>query len=209
MLKVLVCDDHPIVREGLKQLLGDDPLIGKIGEAASGNEALAKLQAEPWDVFVLDLMLPDRHGLDVLKQAKCYQPDVPVLVLTMHAEDQYAVRALKAGAAAYLTKESAPEQLREAVHKVVSGGRYVSPSLAEKVLLAWGDQGEAPLHAVLSDREFEILCLLASGKTVTEIAHTLGVSVKTVSTYRTRMLEKMEMKTTADLIAYAIRGGLV
>ena len=209
MIKILVIDDHAIVRQGLKQILAETPDLVVTGEASSGVEALQKIRTGQWDVVVLDISLPDPSGLIVLQQIKSEYPELPVLVLTMHAEDQYAVRVLKAGAAGFLTKESAPDQLVSAINRVASGGRYVSPSLAEKLVSDLGSDPRKARHEVLSDREFQVLCMIAAGKTLTKIAEELGVSVKTVSTHRTRLLKKMRLKNNAELVHYAIRNGLV
>jgi DNA-binding NarL/FixJ family response regulator len=209
MTKILVVDDHAIVRQGLKQILADTPDLVVAGEASTGQEALEKVRTGQWDVVVLDISLPDRSGLTVLEQLKTQYPDLPVLVLSMHAEEQYAVRVMKAGAAGYLPKESAPDQLVSAIHKVARGGKYVSPTLMEKFVSDLGADPEKPRHEILSAREFQVLCMIAGGKSLTEIAEDLGVSVKTISTHRTRMLKKMGLKTNADLIHYAIRTGLV
>ena len=209
MTKILVVDDHAIVRQGLKQILADTPDLVVAGEASTGQEALEKVRTGQWDVVVLDISLPDRSGLTVLEQLKTQYPDLPVLVLSMHAEEQYAVRVMKAGAAGYLPKESAPDQLVSAIHKVARGGKYVSPTLMEKFVSDLGTDPKKPRHEILSAREFQVLCMIAGGKSLTEIAEDLGVSVKTISTHRTRMLKKMGLKTNADLIHYAIRTGLV
>ncbi|MEE9172642.1 MAG: response regulator transcription factor [candidate division NC10 bacterium] len=209
MTKILVVDDHAIVRQGLKQILADTPDLVVAGEASTGQEALEKVRTGQWDVVILNISLPDRSGVTVLEQLKTQYPDLPVLMLSMHAEEQYAVRVMKAGAAGYLPKESAPDQLVSAIHKVARGGKYVSPTLMEKFVSDLGTDPEKPRHEILSAREFQVLCMIAGGKSLTEIAEDLGVSVKTISTHRTRMLKKMGLKTNADLIHYAIRTGLV
>lgn len=209
MIKVLVADDHPIVRQGLKQTLADTPDLEVAGEAGNAQEVLAKVGAATWDVVVMDLSMPGRSGVELIKEVKRLRPHLPVLVLSMHPEDQAAVPVLKAGASGYLTKESAPDQLVAAIRKAVAGGKYVSPSLAEKLALEVGRDTDTLPHETLSDREYQVLRLLASGKTVTEIAEELSLSVKTISTYRTRILEKMNMQTTAELMHYAISRGLV
>lgn len=209
MIKVLVADDHAIVRRGLRQILAEtqDILVG--GEAATASEVLRLVREQRFTAAILDISLPGASGLDLLADLRKERPDLPVLILTVHSEDQYAVRAIKAGAAGFLTKESAPDKLIEAVRKVASGGRYVSPELAERLASALaGESGGAP-HERLSDREFEILKMLASGKTVSEVAQELSLSVKTVSTHRTRILKKMGMRTNAELTAYAVRTRLV
>jgi DNA-binding NarL/FixJ family response regulator len=209
MIRILVADDHAIVREGVKRLLADTKDLRVMGEASNGQEVLAKISSQTWDVLLLDLAMPGRNGLEVLQQLKRTAPQLPVLVFSMYPGNQYLVRALKAGAAGYLPKESLPEELVSAVRKVVQGGRYISPSLTECLVLEMTRESDAPLHARLSDREYQVLCLLATGKTATEIAEELALSVKTVSTYRVRILEKMQLNTTAELIHYAIRQGLI
>ena len=208
MIRVLVADDHAIVRQGLKLILSEefDSLI--LGEARSGRELLQLVERDVWDIVVLDITLPDRNGLDILKDLKLLRPKLPVLILSMHSEDQFAVRSLKAGASGYMTKENVPEELVKAIKKVLSGGRYVSSTLAEKLAFELDAQGRPP-HEALSDREYQVLCLIASGKTVSEIADELVLSVKTISTYRTRVLEKLRMKTSAELTHYAIKNRLV
>ena len=209
MIKVLIADDHTVVRQGLKQILSDDPQLSVVGEAADGNEVLTALETLSVDVLVLDITMPGRNGLDVLKEVKRKRPTLPVLVLSMHPEDQFAIRILRAGAAGYITKESAPEELVGALRKVCSGGKYVSPQLAEKLAVFIEDETTRPPHEKLSDREFEVLRMLALGKTVTEVAEELLLSVKTVSTYRSRVLEKMKMTSNADLTRYALQNELI
>jgi two-component system, NarL family, invasion response regulator UvrY len=209
MIKVVVVDDHAVVREGLKRIISENPGMAVTGEAGDGHEAMRVIQSEPCDVVLLDITMPNKSGLDVLKQLHAQSPRLPVLVLSMHSEDQYAVRVLRAGAAGYLTKESAPAKLVQAIRKVVRGGKYVSPTLAERLVYDLdADSSKAP-HEILSDREYQVLCMIASGKTVTQIAEELGLSVKTISTYRVRMLEKLNMKNNAELTRYAIKEGLV
>ncbi len=209
MIKILIIDDHAIVREGLKQILVETPDLEVAGEANDGQEALERMRADHWDVVVLDISLPGANGLVVLQQIKNQFPEVPVLILSIHAEEQYALRALKAGAAGYLTKETVPQELVTAIQKVAGGGKYVSPSLMEKMVSDLGKDLKKALHETLSDREFQVLCMIATGKGLTEIAEDLDLSVKTVSTHRTRMLKKMRLKNNAELIHYAIRHGLV
>jgi two-component system, NarL family, invasion response regulator UvrY len=209
MIKVLIADDHTVVRQGLKQILSDDPQLSVVGEAVDGNEVLKALETLKVDALVLDITMPGRNGLDVLKEVKRKWPALPVLVLSMHPEDQFAIRILRAGAAGYITKESAPEELVGALRKVCSGGKYVSPQLAEKLAVFIGDETTRPPHEKLSDREFEVLRMLALGKTVTEVAEELLLSVKTVSTYRSRVLEKMKMTSNADLTRYALQNELI
>jgi two-component system invasion response regulator UvrY len=209
MIRALIADDHAVVRQGLKQILGDIPEMVVAGEATNGQEVLDKVRAETWDVVVLDISMPDRSGLDILKQLRSERPKLPVLVLSMHSEDQYAMRVLKAGASGYLTKDSAPDELVKAIRKVMSGGRYVSPFLAEKLAFEIGTDSSRLPHETLSDREFQVLRLIASGKSVTEIAAELSLSSKTVSTYRVRLLQKMNLKTNAELMHYAMQNHLI
>jgi len=201
-LRILIVDDHPIVRQGLRQTLADAAQIGEIVEAATPQEALDLVGQREWDAVILDIGLPGRGGLDVLKDIKREVPGLPVLILSMHSEDQYAVRALRAGAAGYLTKEAAPKNLVDAIRRVVAGGRYISPELAERLATELTVDAGKPLHASLSDREFDVLRAIASGQTVGEIADRLSLSVKTVSTYRTRILEKMRLKNNAEMMHY-------
>ena len=209
MIKILIADDHAIVREGLKQIVADTPDMVVAGEAADGPQVLELVRKDDWDVVVLDIAMPGRGGVDILKQLKNEKPGLPVLILSMYPEEQYAVRCLRAGASGYLTKESAPDELVTAVQKVVSGGKYVSSLLAERLAFELEIDTEKPLHEALSDREYQVMCMMASGKTVTEIADNLSLSVKTISTYRSRILEKMDMKSNAELMHYAIKHGLV
>ncbi len=208
MIKILIADDHPIVRSGLKQIVIKEPGMVVDGEAQNAQELLALVRKQAWDVVVLDINLPDRSGLDVLIQLKKDFPRLAVLILSVHPEEQYAVRALKSGAAGYLTKHSVPGELVKAIRKVVAGGKYVSSSLAERLALDL-ENSERTLHETLSDREFEVMCMIASGKRIKEIAEKLFLSPKTVSTYRARILEKMGMKTNADLTHYVIKNKLV
>ena len=207
-MKILLTDDHAVVRHGLKQILADEFKRATFGEARNAQEALNKIWKEDWDVVVLDITMPGRSGLDVLREIKKSRPRLPVLVLSMHPEGQFAVRVLKRGAAGYMTKESAPEELVGAIKKVLAGGRYVSPSLAEK-LATYVSGDSKPPQEKLSDREFQVLRLIASGKMVSEIAKELSLSVKTISTYRSQILEKMGIKNNAELMHYAIQHELV
>jgi two-component system invasion response regulator UvrY len=208
-MRILITDDHAILRQGLKGILAAEFTRAEFGEAASAQEAIEKVWKEQWDVVVLDITMPGRSGLEALKEIKKSKPKLPVLVLSMHPEDQFAVRLLKIGASGYMTKESAPQELVGAVKKVIAGGRYVSPSLAEKMASYLAIDVQAPPHERLSDREFLVLRQIASGKTPTAIAKELGLSVKTISTYRMRILEKMSMSNNAELTTYAIRNKLV
>ena len=209
MIKVLIADDHPIVRQGLRQILSGIPDMEVAGEAVNAQESLDQVRAGGWDVLVLDITMPDRSGFDILKELKHEQLHLPVLVLSIHAEEQFAIRALKAGASGYLTKEKAPEELVKAIRKVVGGGRYISRNLAESMAFGLDATSERPRHEMLSDREFQVMQMMAGGKTLAEIAETLSLSAKTVSTYRTRLLEKMKLKTNAEIIRYAIENGLI
>ena len=209
MIKVLIADDHAIVRRGLIEILLrelNDPVCG---EAENAQQVLAQVQSQPWDLVILDITMPGRSGIDVLTDLKAAKPKLPVLVLSMHPEDQYGKRVLKAGAAGYMNKNSAPEELIKAIHKVLAGGRYVSPALAEKLALDLSEKHVQLPHESLSDREFEVLRMIASGKTVSQIADGLHLSVATISTYRARILEKMNMTTNAELMHYAFRNHLV
>jgi two-component system, NarL family, invasion response regulator UvrY len=206
MLRILTVDDHEVVRRGLKEMFTESSAT--FGEARSGAEALTLVREQPWDVVILDISLGGRNGLEVLGDIKQLKPTLPVLILSMHAEEQYAVRAFKAGASGYVNKASPGEELRRAILKIVKGGQYVGPSLAEKIVLQLSRPEQLP-HESLSDRELEVLLAIASGKTVGEIAQRLSLSDKTISTYRRRILDKMDMKTNAELTHYAIRNGLV
>jgi DNA-binding NarL/FixJ family response regulator len=208
-MRILIADDHAVVRQGLKQILAGAFKRASFGEAANSQQALERVWKEAWDVVILDLTMPGRSGLEVLKEIKQAQPKLPVLMLSMHPEDQFAVRLLKAGASGYMTKESAPEELVGAVRKVIAGGRYVSAGLAEKMAALLVNDVKVAPHESLSDREFLILRLIASGKAVGIIARDLSLSVKTVSTYRSRLLEKMGMVNNAQLLHYAFQNNLV
>jgi two-component system invasion response regulator UvrY len=209
VINVLFVEDHAIVREGLKQILADTTDIVVADEAGDGEEALAKVRNGDFDIAVLDISMPGRSGLEILKELKTIRPTLPVLILSMYPEELYAVRAFKSGASGYLSKESAPTELITAIRKVSSGGKYVSPSLAENLALNLGDDNGKPLHDKLSSREYQILCMIASGKTGKEIASDLNLSAKTVSTYRARVLEKMGMRSNAELTHYALQNALV
>jgi DNA-binding NarL/FixJ family response regulator len=208
-MKILLVDDHAVVRQGLKLILTDHFKRAVFGEAQNAQEAIARAAKEKWDVAVLDVTMPGRSGLEVLKEMKRLRPKMPVLILSMHPEDQFAVRMLKTGAAGYLTKESAGEELVGAIEKVVAGGRYISASLAERMASYLDMDVQKPPHERLSDREFLILRMIASGKAVSQIGKELSLSVKTISTYRARLLEKMDMKNNAELTHYAVQKGLV
>ena len=209
MLRILIADDHPVFRQGLRQILSEASDMVVTDEVSDGLEVLGRVRAGCCDVILLDISLPGRNGIDILKQLKKERPKLPVLMLTMHPEEQYAIRTLKAGASGYLTKESTPDELITAIRKVSAGGKYVSSSLAETLAYELGRMDEKAPHETLSDREYQIMLLIASGKTVTEIAESLSLSIKTISTYRSRILEKMRMKNSAELTYYAIKNQLV
>jgi two-component system, NarL family, invasion response regulator UvrY len=209
MVKILTVDDHDIVREGIKRLFEAQTEAAKVGEARTAPEAMRSIAEQSWDIVLLDLSLGPSGGLELLREIKQLRPKLPVLVLSMHSEGQYALRAFKAGAAGYLTKGSSRDELLAAVHKILRGGKYVTPALAELIIEDFSTDTEKPAHEDLSDREYQVLCLIASGKTVGEIAQHLSLSDKTISTYRARILEKMKMKTNAELTHYAIRNHLV
>jgi len=209
MSKVLIADDHTLVRKGLRQILLESGAVKVADEAKNGKETIAKVSANLYDVVLLDISFPGRSGIDVLKQVKSLRPKLPVLILSMHPEEQYAVRALRAGAAGYLTKESAPDELIEAIQKVARGGKYITASLADKLAAEIGEPSEELPHERLSDREYQVMCMIASGKTVKEIGGELNLSVKTISTHRARILQKMNMKNSAQLTHYAIKYKLV
>jgi DNA-binding NarL/FixJ family response regulator len=209
MLRILVVDDHAITRDGLRRILADYPDPIEMGEAANGARTLDLVRQERWDLVLLDISLPDKSGLDVLKVIKKECPGLAVIVLSMYPVDQYALRVLKAGGAGYLTKESAAEQLLQAVQKAVSGGSFITAELAQYMAKELTRKSSRPLHEDLSDREFEVLRLLAAGRSPTEIADQLHLSVKTVSTHKTHVLEKLGLDNAADLVRYAIQHGLV
>ena len=209
MASILIADDHEVVRRGVCQILHENLPDVNLGEATSGEAVLEQVQNHEWDLVILDLGLPDKPGLEVLKQLKLNYPRLPVLVLSIYPEDQFAVRVLRAGAAGYMTKESAPEELVKAVRKVLRGGKYISESLAERLALHLDPATDIPLHETLSDREYHVLLRIAAGKSIKEIAYELTLSAKTVSTYRERILTKMRMKSNAELTHYAIKNALV
>ena len=209
MTRVLIADDHAVVREGLKQIVSEHHDLVVAGEARNGNEVLEFANGHDCDIVVLDLAMPGRDGLETLKTLKLIRPRLPVLVLSVYPEDQYAVRLLKAGAAGYLTKESAPEELVGAIRRVAAGGRYVSPALGEQLASLVGTDPDRPPHETLSDREFRVMLMLASGRTTAEVADTLCLSVKTVGTYRARALQKMHMRNNAEFSLYAAKHGLL
>ena len=206
---ILIADDHAVVRRGLTQVLADECAGAIIEEAATGQEAVDAVRRQAWDTVLLDINLPDKNGLEVLKEIKAVRPGLPVLILSHHAEEQYAARAYKAGAAGYLTKNSAPDELSFAIRKVLAGGRYVSPSFAEQIAGHLSSETVAAPHETLSDREHLVLCEIARGKAVSQIADELFLSVKTVSTYRARLLKKLHLSGNAELIRFAITQHLV
>jgi two-component system invasion response regulator UvrY len=208
MISVLITDDHPVVRRGIRQILEDENWIGIIDEAGSGKELFERLNHRKYDVILLDISLPGRSGLDLISQIKKTQKQVAILILSIHSEEVYAVKALKVGASGYLTKSSAPEELISAIHKVSAGGRYISATLAEKMAESLMSESEKPLTNLLSARELEVLGLFSTGKSVAQIAIELSLSPKTISTYRGRLLDKLKLSTTADLIRYAILEGI-
>lgn len=209
MIKILIADDHAIVREGLKQIVAETPDMVVAGETASSQETLETALGQDWDIVLLDISMPGRGGIDTLKQIKQNKPDLAVLVLSMYPEEQYALRALRAGASGYLTKESAPDELIDAIKKVANKGTYISTSLAEKIATFISKDTERPVHELLSDRELQVMLMIASGHTVTKIADILSLSIKTISTNRSRALKKMGMKNNAEFMYYAIKQGLV
>jgi two-component system invasion response regulator UvrY len=208
-MRVLIADDHAVFRRGLRDTLAEAFSKVTFGEARTAQEALDQVRRQDWDVVILDISMPGKSGLDILDDLKRMRPKLPILLLSMHPEQQFARRALKAGAAGYLTKDGVPEELKTAIKKIAAGGRYVSAALAEKLAVDLREGADLPLHELLSDREFQVLRMIAAGKSVKEISEDLSLSVKTVSTYRARILEKTGMKTNADLIRYALQTQLV
>jgi two-component system invasion response regulator UvrY len=209
MIRLLIADDHAIFREGLKHILAECPDVKIADEAKNGNEVLDKIWNAKYDMVLLDISMPGMSGIEVLKQLRIERPKLPVLVLSMHPEEQYAIRVLRAGASGYLTKESAPDELITAIRKISQGGKYITSSLAERLAVEMDIDSEKPLHELLSDREYQVLRVIAAGKTIKQIAEDLSLSIKTVSTYRGRIMEKMKMKTNAELIHYAIKHQLL
>jgi DNA-binding NarL/FixJ family response regulator len=209
MYRVAICDDHAIVRKGLREILAETPEIQVVGEAGNWQDLLALLAGNGVDLLLLDISMPDRNGLDILKQLSRDWPTLRVLMLSMYPEEQYAIRALKAGACGYMTKESALDELVKAVRKVSAGGKYVSSTLSEMLITDFGPQRSGLPHTSLSDREFQVLAMIASGKSMTEMANELSISVKTVSTYRTRILEKLKLRNNAELTSYALKNNIL
>jgi len=209
IIDIMIADDHAIMREGLKQILAGCADMRVAGEACDGDDVLRKLRQQKWDVVVLDMSMPGRSGLDLIKLIKAEKPGLPILVLSMHKEDQYAVRTLKAGASGYLCKDSAPSLLVSAIRKVASGGTYISQETAENMALsALSKTGDAPPHTLLSEREYQVFDLMIAGDSVTEIANRLNISVKTVSTHKTRIMQKLNRTSVADMVHYAIEHGI-
>ncbi len=209
MIRILVADDHGVVRKGLTQIVGESPGLEVTGEAATGQEALDLVRSRPFDVVILDIAMPGRGGLDILRELKAARPTLKVLVLSMYPEEQYAIRSLRDGASAYLTKGSPPEELILAIRTVAAGKRYITPSVADRLASYIEDSAQRPPHESLSNREMQVLVLIGTGKQISDIAGELNLSVKTVSTYRSRILEKMGMETNAQIIRYALQHGLV
>lgn len=213
MLRILIADDHAIVRKGMIQILEETGTVFEIEEAANGNEAIQKARDSKFDLVLLDISMPGKSGVDVLKQLKTEYPKLPVLILSMYPEEQYAVRLIKAGASGYITKESAPELLAEAVTKVSSGQKFISPSvanlLAESITSDISDEDDSQQHSQLSDREYHVFLAIAAGKSQTDIAKDLSLSVKTIASYRSRILQKMHMTSNADMTLYASRNNLI
>jgi two-component system invasion response regulator UvrY len=209
MIKIFIADDHAIVRKGLKQIISETPDMIVSEEADNGLEAIDKISQNNYDVILLDISMPGKNGLEILRLVKRKKPKLPVLMLSVHPEEQYAIRSLRAGASGYLTKESAPDELIAAIRKISKGGKFVNASLAEKLISELEIYVERPSHETLSDREYQVMCMSAMGKTLKEIAQELSLSIQTVSTYRTRILEKMNMNSIAEVIRYAVKHGLV
>jgi len=209
VIRILIVDDHAIVRRGMTQILDGEPGLAIVGEADSAEEGLRKVREDPWDLVILDINLPGRNGLDLINQLHHDFPGLPILVLSMYSEDQYALRVLRAGAFGYLNKQSAPEELIKAIKRIHSGSKYISEALAVKIASGLDSSQDKPVEEVLSDREYQIMIMIASGKSISDIAANLSISVKTVSTYRKRTLIKLNMENNAELTSFAIRNGLV
>ncbi|MCC6864550.1 MAG: response regulator transcription factor [Ignavibacteria bacterium] len=209
MIKILIADDHSVVRRGIKQILSEEPEMQIVGEASNSEELIEKLNAEEWDLLILDITMPGKSGLDVLIEIKQKMPELKILILSMHPEEEIAMRALKSGANGYLNKESAPSELIKAIKKVIAGGKYISSNLAELLIMNINNESNKAIHELLSEREFQVFCLLASGNSLTEIAEKFNLSIKTISTYRTRIMVKMNLKSNVELTHYAIKHKLV
>ncbi len=208
-MQILIADDHAIVRRGLKQILDEEPGLAFVSEAEDGQSVLEMSRHQTWDLVILDINLPGRSGLDILNELHYCYPNLPVLILSMYPEDQYALRVLKAGASGYLNKQSAPEELIKAIKKIRSGGKYFSEAVMERLVSLYDAKQEKPVHEILSDREFQVMVMIASGKTLSEIGENLALSIKTVSTYRKRILTKLYMKNNAELTHFALKNNLV
>jgi DNA-binding NarL/FixJ family response regulator len=209
VIRIFIADDHALIREGFKRILNMEKDIKVVGDGNNAFETISYVEKNDFDVLILDINLPDKNGLDVLKEVKIIKPELHVLILSMHPEERFAMRAIKAGASGYITKESAPDELVKAIRKVNGGGKYISTNLAEKLVFDIQSKSDKPVHEILSDREFQVLRLIASGKTMGEIAIELNLAVTTISTYRSRVLEKLNLKTNAELIHYAITNKLL
>ncbi|HEX9740918.1 MAG TPA: response regulator transcription factor [Ignavibacteriaceae bacterium] len=209
MIRIFITDDHSLIREGLKKIINDEKDISIIGEAGNAKDTMSFVLSKNIDILILDLNLPDKNGLDLLKELKSLKPELKILILSMHPEDRFAMRVLRAGAAGYITKESVGEELVRAIRKVYNGGKYVSESLAEMLAIEIQGGGDKPIHEILSDREFQVLQMIASGKTLAEISEALSLAVTTISTYRARVLEKLNLHSNAELIHYAITNKLL
>jgi DNA-binding NarL/FixJ family response regulator len=209
MIRIFITDDHSLIREGFKKIINDEKDISIIGEAGNAKDTMSFVLSKNIDILILDLNLPDKNGLDLLKELKSLKPELKILILSMHPEDRFAMRVLRAGAAGYITKESVGEELVSAIRKVYNGGKYVSESLAEMLAIEIQGGGDKPIHEILSDREFQVLQMIASGKTLAEISEALSLAVTTISTYRARVLEKLNLHSNAELIHYAITNKLL
>jgi DNA-binding NarL/FixJ family response regulator len=209
MIKIIIADDHSVVRQGVRQIISDMPNMEVRDEAENGNDLFQKVLKNHYDIIILDIKMPGTNVIDLIKNIKAHKPHMPILVLSMYPEEQYAVRVLKSGASGYLTKESAPRDLVNAVQKIADGGKYISSKLAEQLADQLGDDGDKPIHETLSDREYQVFRMISSGKSVKGISDDLNLSEKTVSTYRSRVLQKMNLKNNAELTHYAFKHGLV
>ena len=209
MISIFIADDHALIREGFKKILNMERDMKVVGEGNNAFETISYIEKNDFDVLILDINFPDKNGLDVLKEVKIIKPELYVLILSMHPEDRFAIRAIKAGASGYITKESAPDELVKAIRKVNGGGKYVSPNLAESLFFNLQLKSDKPVYEILSDREFQVLRLIASGKSIGDIASGLNLAVTTISTYRSRIFEKLNLKTNAELIHYAIMNNLI
>ena len=208
-MKIIIADDHAIVREGLKQILSDSLHITSIDDVSDGIELLNKIQKNDYDIIILDISMPGKSGIETLRDIKSIKPNIPVLMLSMHPEEQYAIRVLKAGASGFISKDSAPDELIAAVEKIIGGHKYITPTLAEKLASEISPAKDKPAHEYLSNREFEVFKMIAAGNTITEIANSFNLSVKTISTYRARIYEKMNLSSRAELTQYAIQNKLI